>query len=534
MRLKHKGLSLQVIIILFVCTVVILAFSVTGFLISRELTGQTKNELAEKTRNIARMVSHSPLVIKGLQDKQKEDDIQEFALETRQLTNVRYIVVFDMNGIRKSHPDEWKIGNHFVGGDEQRALNGKSYSSIAKGTLGMSMRWFEPVFTTDGNQVGVVAVGIMLDKVNEVVQNSNKIIYTGVGLGIVLGVLGGVLLAGRIKKILFGLEPPEIANLWQERNAMLESVREGIVAINQEGYIVIANAEAVRIFERAGIDGNPIGHKVDEYMEFSRLIDVLEYGKEAYDQERDLNGMTIVVNRLPVRVDGQIVGAIATFRDKTELKQLAEQLSGVKKYADALRVKSHEFMNKLHVILGMVNIGEYKKLQAYIHEITDKYQMEVGSISSLVKDPILAGFLLSKMSYAREQGVKLNICGDSVLPLPSDSEIMDKIITIIGNLIDNAMEAVQDHNQKEIEVRIGYDNKKFSFSVQDNKGGIPAEVQVNMFSKGFSTKGENRGFGLFLVRKNIEKLGGNINLFSNEEYTMFTVEIPYQEKEESA
>lgn len=534
MRLGKKYLSLHTAVVLFVCFVVILAFSVTGFLISEEVADQTRDELAEKTMNVARMVGHSPLVIQGLENKRDQDDIRTFAEKIRKLTDVRFIVVFDMNGIRKSHPDEWKIGRHFVGGDEHRALNGEEYISIAEGTLGMSLRAFEPIVNSEGQQIGAVAVGILLDRVQEAVQKSKQIIYIGVGLGIVVGIFGALFLARRVKKILFGLEPSEIANLWQERNAMLEAVREGIVAVDQESKIVIANAEAVRMFRQAGVKGDLIGQKVEDCLPFSRLNNVLESGKGEYDQERDLNGMTIVVNRVPVMVDNTVVGAIATFRDKTELKQLAEQLTGVKTYAEALRGKSHEFMNKLHVILGMAHIGEYDRLTSYIQQITANYQMEVGSISRLVKSPILAGLLLSKMSYAREQGVKLNIHGKSTLPRPKDPEIMDEIITITGNLIDNAIEAVEDCEKKEIKVLLEYNGVEFSLAVIDSKGGISGELQEAMFKKGFSTKGEDRGYGLFLVRNSAKKAGGTVKLIANDEDTMFTVQLPYEGKEETA
>ncbi|UOQ94898.1 DcuS/MalK family sensor histidine kinase [Halobacillus shinanisalinarum] len=534
MKFGRKYLSLHAAIVWFVCIVLILAFGVTGFLISEEVADQTRKDLSEKTLNVARMVGHSPIVIKGLQFKEEEDALQQFAEKIRELTNVRFIVVIDMQGIRKSHPDSWKIGEHFVGGDEKRALEGEEYISIAEGTLGNSLRAFEPIYSFEGEQIGAVSVGILLNKVNSVVKKSQRIIYVGIGLGIVVGIIGALFLANRVKRILFGLEPYEIAGILQERSAMIESVREGIVAVNQDREIVIANAEAVRMFEKAGIHGNPVGLTIEEYMPFSRLANVLVNGKKEFDQERNIEGVTFVVNRVPVKVDGQIVGAIATFRDKTELKHLAEQLTGVKLYAEALRVKSHEFMNKLHVILGMVHIGEYKKLTSYIHQLTENHQLEIDTISRFIKDPILAGFLLSKMSYAREQGVTLNVQGDSVLPEPNSPATMDEIITVIGNLIDNSIEAVQEFSNKNIDVLIDYDGEFLFFDVVDHKGGIPVEIRDEIFNKGFSTKGENRGYGLFLVRKTAKNLGGDIELFTNDEYTMFSVEIPYKSKEESA
>ncbi|TCP26016.1 CitB family two-component system sensor histidine kinase MalK [Scopulibacillus darangshiensis] len=532
MKIGKKNFSLQAMITFFVCTVVILSLLATGILVGKEVADKTKEQLSDKAMTIARMVSNSPLVVDGLKDEKKARAIQPFVSGIRQKTNVRYIVVMDMNGIRKSHPDKDKIGKHFVGGDETKALNGKEYTSVAIGTLGTSLRAFEPILDAEGKQVGVVAVGIMSTHVHEAVLKSIRIIYIGTSLGLLFGVFGALLLARKIKKVLFGLEPSQIASLWQERNAMLESVREGIIAVNRDNKIILANTEAVHIFQHAGIDEPLIGRDVEDYLPDSRMRKVVENKKAEYDQEMSLNGITLFANRVPIIVENQVVGAIATFRDKTELKQLAEQVTGVKLYAEALRVKTHEFMNKLHVILGMVHIGEYERLSTYIHHISDRYQTEIGSVSQLADDPVLAGFLLSKLSYAREQDVHLTISGDHMLPHLEDTEAISELITILGNLIDNAIEAVSDRAEKKIGVTLRVEPSEFTFTVKDSGGGISEEMLETIFEKGFSTKGEDRGYGLFLVRKAIDRLKGGLTFKTNSEGTVFAVTIPYESKDE--
>ncbi|BCU80532.1 hypothetical protein JIR001_03150 [Polycladomyces abyssicola] len=292
----------------------------------------------------------------------------------------------------------------------------------------------------------------------------------------------------------------------------------------------MANSEAIRIFQRAGIDEKPIGKSIEDYLPTSRLMHVLESGNPEYDQEHSLNGMTMVVNRIPVKVGQEVVGAIATFRDKTELKHLAEQLTGVKLYAEALRVKTHEFMNQLHVVLGMVQIGEFEKLSSYIQQITNHYQMEIGSVARLVKDPVLAGFLLSKLSYARERGVNLHIQGGPVWP-SLRPELTEELITIFGNLIDNAIDAVEESQKKEIAVSLSFDSGVLSLTVRDSGQGIPKELHEKVFEKGFSTKGRDRGYGLYLVRQSIDRLGGRLSMTSDPEGTIVTVHLPYEDKE---
>ncbi|OYD07340.1 DcuS/MalK family sensor histidine kinase [Paludifilum halophilum] len=533
MKFGRFYISLQKVITLFVCTVVILSLTVTGILIGEEVTDETKKYLSDKAINIARTVARSPLVIEALEHKQDEKNIQSYAEEVRKITDVRFIVVMDMNHIRKSHPDKEKIGKRFIGGDEARAMKGKSYTSVAEGTLGTSFRAFVPVKNREGQQVGVVAVGIMMNRVEEAIINSTHIIYVAIGVGLIIGILGAWILARKIKGILFGLEPFQIANLLQERNAMLESVREGIVAVDRESRIVLANSEAVRLFHRAGMNHQPIGENIEDYLPQSRLRHVVEGETPEFDREVTLNGLTLLVNRVPVKVDGHTVAALATFRDKTEIKKLAEQLTGVKMYAEALRVKTHEFMNKLHVILGLVQMRELDRLSSYIQQLTDHYHMEAGSVSQLVREPILAGFLLSKLSYARERGVQLNLSGNGVWPRPEDPGIVDEWVTIFGNLIDNAMEAVEDCEQKEIDVSLETTDSTLSLSVTDTGKGISDDQKEKIFEKGFSTKGENRGYGLNLVRISVEKLGGTLTHIPIDSGTKILVTLPFEEKDEN-
>lgn len=531
MKWGMRPLRLQTAIALMVCIVVILALVVTGILIGKEVSHRKEEDLANQVQATSRIVAQSPSVIEAMTGMRDESEIQTVAEDVRKATGVQYIVVMDMDGIRKSHPDEEKIGKRFVGKDEAGALQGKEYLSVAEGTLGPSMRAFVPIHDRDGKQVGAVAVGILMNHIREAVVQSTFIIYIGIGIGILTGLFGALLFARRIKRVLFGLEPFEIAGLLEERTAMLESVREGILAINRDGNIIMANAEASRIFRRAGIVEEPIGKAVEEILPRSRLRQVLESEHGEFDQELQLNGLVLVANRIPVTVDGHVVGAVATFRDKTELKQMAEQLTGVKLYADALRAKTHEFMNQLHVILGMVHMGKQDELASYIRRITNNQQMEIGTVSRLVQDPILAGFLLSKWSIARERGVRLEISGSHSLPRLEDPELVHELVTILGNLIENGFEAVESeaNEAKELRVFLGYDGEKLTLSVEDNGSGIPEDQREAIFDKGFSTKGDDRGYGLHLVRESVERLGGSLNLTSGDGGTRFSVELPYRE-----
>lgn len=531
--MKKGKLSLQSVIIIFVCLVVAFSLLITDILISSRVASGTEQSQAEKARNVARMVAHSPIVIDAMSGKRDQKEIQTFANEICKVTNVYFVVVMDMNGIRKSHPDPKKIGKRFVGGDEGPVLKGHEHVSISKGSLGPSLRSFTPIKDSSGKQIGAVAVGISLDNVQKAVYKSREGIFIGTVIGVLIGIIGAVILARYIKKILLGLEPVAIAKLLEERSAMLQSVREGIIAVDQESNITLVNRAALKLFEKAGLPKDPIGTNIEEYMPSTRLSELIKTGTVELDEEQDLNGITILTNRIPVVVENKVVGAIATFRDKTELQVLAEQLTGVRNYADALRAQSHEFMNKLHVILGMVHMGYYEKVENYISETVNHRKNEIGFVTKKIKDPVLAGFLIGKLSNSRESGVELTVSCEHHVPLPADSDTTHELITVVGNLIDNAIDALQNCEVKKIEVGFDYADEILTVEVKDTGMGMSEELQNQIFEKGFSTKGENRGFGLYLVAQAVKRLEGELILSSKQgKGTVFAVYIPYKEEGE--
>lgn len=312
---------------------------------------------------------------------------------------------------------------------------------------------------------------------------------------------------------------------------MLESVREGILAVDSTGSVTLINAEAVRLFNQAGIS-DVVSIDITEYV--PQIKTVLEAGQPALDSEYDLRGITLLSNTVPLKVNGKIVGAISTFRDKTEIKQLADELSGVKVYAEALRAQTHEFMNKLHVILGLVHVKNYDQLAAYVNQIADRYQTDVGSIVRNIKEPVLAGFILGKLSYAREMGCELELVEECFLPQPADLEIIHDLVAIIGNLVDNALDAVMNSENKQVLLNLAYDEGELVIEVSDHGPGIPEEIKEQMFNKGYSTKANNRGYGLFLVKRCLEERNGQMEIYSQEgRGTIFRLYLPYEIMEDN-
>jgi len=511
--------------------VVVVALLATNVLISQNIEIDAQKATGRKAASVAHLIAKSPLVIECLATGKNIRDMQIYANESGIAAEVEYIVILDMQGIRKSHPDFEKIGKKFVGGDEADALAGSEYVSVAKGTLGDALRAFVPVVTPEGKQVGVVVVGVLIDDIKIMEKETQKALFAAIIIGMLIGIIGAYLLSQNVKKILFGLEPEAIAKRLEERNAMLQSVYEGILAVDSEGIITLLNAEAIRMLDLAEGDHSPIGKSITNYVPNTKLLEVMESKVAQLDIEQDFHGSPVIANCLPMIVDGEVVGAISTFRDKTEVKDLAEQLTGVQDYVDALRAQAHEFMNRLHVILGLVKLKSYPQLATYINKIASENEEEINFVAKRIREPVLAGFILSKLSLSREKNVIMHVAEESYVPQPQDNEVVHELVTIIGNLIENAFDAVSNTLYKEVELHMYYDQGSLFIHVSDTGEGISPDLSSTVFDKGISSKEGNRGFGLYLVQRSLECLGGTIEFETRPgEGTVFMVEIPYKVK----
>lgn len=275
--LKKQRLKLSTLVIIVVCIVVLFSLLITCLLISNTIKDTIHSTTKEKAEVIGNAIAGSEVVQKSLAEGSDDRKIQDYTSKIQKTTDVSFIVVMDMNGIRKSHPNEKLIGKHFKGGDEGDVLHGKAGSSIAKGTLGLTMRAFTPIYA-DGKQVGAVSVGVPMQTVYEALADGNKKIMIGSVIGLIVGAIGAYLLSIYIKRILLGLEPSHIAKILGERNTMLQSVHEGIVAVDKDGKINLVNKSAMDIFKKAGLKGDPIGMPINDYMASTQLPKIVELG----------------------------------------------------------------------------------------------------------------------------------------------------------------------------------------------------------------------------------------------------------------
>ncbi|MGY9341760.1 sensor histidine kinase [Citrobacter braakii] len=527
--IRKRPMKLGTTVILMVSAVLFSVLLVVHLIYFSQISNMTRDALAGKALAVARTLANSPEIRQGLMKKPEESGIQAIAQAVNKSNDFLFIVVTDMQSIRYSHPEAQRIGQPFKGDDILLALQGKENVAINRGFLAQALRVFTPIYDEHHRQIGVVSIGLELSRVTEQINNSRGSIFWSILFGVLVGLLGTWVFVKVLKRILFGLEPYEISNLFEQRQAMLHSIKEGVIAVDECGEVTLINQAAQDLldYHKSQDDAqlSTLSHAWSKVVDFSQ---VLHDGTPRRDEEIMVKDRLLLINTVPVLSNGKIIGAISTFRDKTEVRKLMQRLDGMVNYADALRERSHEFMNKLHVILGLLHLKSYKQLENYILKTANSYQEEIGSLLGKIKSPVIAGFLLSKINRTSDLGHSLVISNESQLPENSNEDQVAVLITVLGNLIENALEALGQEPGGEISVSLHYRHGWLHCEVNDDGPGIAPEHIEHIFEKGVSSKGTERGVGLALVKQQVENVGGNISVESEPGiFTQFFVQLPW-------
>jgi len=529
----HKrSMKLSTSITLMVCSVIVSVLLAVYTLYFVQISHITRDGLKAAAFAVARTLADDPMVKQALIYPPDRNIIQPVASRVQQRNNLLFVVVTNMDGIRYSHPDASIIGEHFIGDDLQPALAGHENASVNRGMLDEAMRVFTPVYNDQKQQIGVVSVGISLRNVAEQIDRSRWNMLWTVLFSILVGSLGTWVLVRILKRILFGFEPYEISSLFEQRQAMLQSLKEGVIAIDHEGRVTLINHAARKML--LSPDELLEGKRVEPGPLVATLREVVRSGNPVQDREISSYGRLFLCNTLPVRSNNQVIGAISTFRDKTEIRLLMQRLDGMVSYVDALRERSHEFMNKLHVILGLLHMKNYPQLEDYILQTANNYQEEIGALQHKIRSPVIAGFLLGKMNRAKDAGHTLTLSEECLVPENPNKQQVAVLITVLGNLIENALDAMAEQPNGEISVLLHYQNGWLGCEVSDDGPGIAPEHIPAIFDKGFTSKGGEHGIGLTLVRQQTEDIGGSIMVESEPGiFTQFFVQLPWDSERKS-
>ncbi|MGW4080225.1 ATP-binding protein [Streptomyces asiaticus] len=447
--------------------------------------------------------------------------VQTEAERIRRSTGAEYVVIMDRRGVRWSHTSPDEIGKH-VSTDPTEALEGREVMEIDDGTLGRSARGKVPLRAGDGHIVGAVSVGISYESVRArlVAAVPEMLAYAGGALAV--GALAAYVVSRRLQRRTHDLAFSDISALLAEREAMLHGIREGVVALDAHGRIRLINDEAQRLLDLRPED---TGQPLEAVLSPGRTTDVLSGRVTGADLLTVSGGRVLVANRMPTD-DG---GAVVTLRDRTELERLGRELDGTRGLIDALRAQDHEHANRMHTLLGLIELELHDEAMEFITEAIGVHRATAEQVTERVHDPLLASLLVGKATVATERGVSLSVAGDSLLP----NRLVDPpgVVTIVGNLIDNALDAAVGSAEPRVEVELCADDRTVLLRVSDTGPGIPADRRDVVFTEGWSTKEPpahgKRGIGLALVRRLAERQGGSVRVSDREGGgAEFTVVLP--------
>lgn len=435
------------------------------------------------------------------------------------IPDLSVVVICDVNGLRFYHTDRLKSGETFVDGDEALILQGAApYITTGYGTKGPQRRAFHAVRGRGGEITGFVMASVFTARIS---ARHRDILLVHIAIFVLMMLVSIPLTHAFIRflrKSLMGYNPHELLNMYIRQDEVMNSIEEGLIATDTEGVILFSNLVARKLFsERDGDDAPLMGRQLKELYPGTAFYDVINSGKAVHRRPCAIAGRTVLINEVPIQGKGKktIQGMLTIIADRTDMLALSDELSGARNMLDTLRAFNHEFLNKLHVILGYLQTGEIEQAIQFIINSSLVSSQSIRETADRIRASRICALIIGKMMHAAELGIRLTLAHDSSC---IESELIPTqyaLITVIGNLLENAIEELNSpkNNDKDLrEITLGiYCRPDCNIiTCEDTGGGIKEELIPRIFEKGVSSKGENRGTGLFLIKQVTEEFGGHI------------------------
>ena len=446
--------------------------------------------------------------------------IQAFMQQIAAHSDASFIVIGDRQGMHLFHSvhPEW-VGTRLVGGDNQPVLEGESTTTIRKGGLGISLRSKAPIFDDAGRVVGIVSVGYLTSYLESITLAKVINIFVVALLLLIALFIFSWYFTRSIKKQIFSLEPREIGLLVRQQKAMMESIFEGVIVIDHQRRIEVINHAARSLLGLSQPAHQLRGKSIDSVITPQPFFAGGEmFESDTHDELCRFNQLTVLASRVRIMLENSLQGWVITFRDRDEINSLSAQLSQVKRYVDNLRIMRHEQLNRMTTLSGLLHMGRYEEAIGYIQAQSEHAQELLDFISSRFSSPTLCGLLLGKAARAREKGVELCFDPGCRLDRPFLPLGEQELISIIGNLLDNAIEATQRSPlpHAPVEVLIKLSEQELIIEVADQGVGITPEIRERIFERGITTKTRgDHGIGLYLIESYVTQAGGAIEVADN-------------------
>jgi two-component system CitB family sensor kinase len=523
MRKRLRKLSSQI----FLAQTVILFVSIgVGFLLFAVTErGHLDEEYQARAAAIAQTFAEIPVV----QDCLAADrpgcarQVQQLATATADRSGAAYVVVIDRNRIRHSHPNESLIGQQVS--ESLVAADGRVHLGTDDGATGVNANARVPLYGPAHEFVGEVSVGIRESSVEQALLDKLPSYGLWFAVMLAIGAVACLGLASLLKRRTFGLELDEIVHLLQEREATLHGIRDGVVAVDPAQRMTVVNDEALRLL---GLPPTASGRKIDDVVPHGPIRDVLAGTTVLTDRILLNDDYSLVVNRLPVRLAGRAHGVVVTLQDRTVVEALSRELDGERSFTESMRAQQHEFSNRMHAIAGLLELARPEEALEYLNEIRGTSATLDQTLRTHLRSPQIVGLMLGKAAEANELGIELVVTDDS--SLGDAPERGPALTTVLGNLIDNAFDAVAGRvAPRRVTVGIVETEDAVRITVGDTGPGVAADSLSDIFTNGFTTKRDplarHSGLGLSLVQSTVTKLHGSVTV-SDGPGAVFTVVLP--------
>ncbi len=495
------------------------------------LQASYQDGLRARGLELARVIAHDQVVINAVNRHNQNPgsyDLRDYIESIRARTDASYIVIVDKKAMRLSHPDIERIGKHFIGEDIYPVLkNGGEYSTVAAGSLGLAVRNFSAI-EQNGKVIGAICIGYLSEKISDFIIQQRIQIGLLIGAVYLLSLLGTMAFVYKLKRTFLDYEPEFIVNKFNEHELVLDSIRDAIIAVDNNMRITMINDSAMKalsmgILNRYDYMNHPLTH-------YSATLShlVLENSEIFHQGTFTIGKLNYQANIYPIITYKRTRGHVIVFFAKLAPDEVTKELTYLKNYSELLRSKTHEYSNKLNVLSGMLQIGNYAGSIDFIQQETDRYQSVINHIVLSISDSAVAGLLLAKFNKASGMGVRFSIDQDSCLE-GYDKDVSEKLVTILGNIIDNALLAAwqnRDNVIPEVSVYISDRGNYIIIELEDNGAGIPADIADTILDFGVSSKqrDEQNGIGLYLVNQLVEFFNGSIDWERTErETTSFSI-----------
>jgi len=467
------------------------------------------SEAEQQTVAVAEAVAESPTVRAALRSQDRGRVLQTYAERVRRDSGTDFVVVMGLDRTRYSHPDPDLIGQPFIG-DLGDAPRGRVFTQEYTGTLGPSVRAVVPVFDR-GEVVALVSSGITLTRIDRELRPHLAAIVGGGVAVLALGAAGSWLISRRLKRQTHGMGAPTITRMYEYYDAVLHAVREGMLLIGDDGRVQLVNDEATRLL---GLADDVTGHRVEDIGLPEALTVSITSPDPAVDEIHLVGDRVLVVNQSPARWQGRPVGWVVTFRDRTELQAVSGELDTVRGFADSLRSQTHEAANRLHTVVSLIETGRPQEAVEFATEELETVQLLTDRVMAAVEEPVLAALLLGKCAQAAERGIDLHITDDTRVAEPG-VDARD-LVTVLGNLVDNAMDAAAESEDRRVDVSVTQTGSRLRIRVEDSGPGLAEDLVGPAFARGWSTKdaqaGGGRGLGLALVGQVVRRHDGMVEV----------------------